>query len=896
MYQRNRLMLSCAIGAVLLSAGAAAAQTPASGPPQPATDSQSTQPSAATSDAAARASETSQSTQAASAAAVGDVVVTATARRVTLQKVPVAASVFSADRRNLVGIETSADIVNFTPSMSLNGEFLSIRGVGRYTDELGTDPGVANFVDGIYTPSPDYLSQPDFFADRIEVLRGPQGTLGGFNDIGGSTNVISKRPTDTFHEAARIGTNNYGYTFAEGSISGPITHDLDFRLADSYAWQPHNQGFVKNLDSKIYPGSGSSNLFEAQLDWKPTSNFDAWFRVQNYASDFTATYGVNPDAYTGFPPQTAFFANCPSINSAPFANANLQCAVPNPTDLQSTANPQIGHRGPSNSVIDVNAVGYTKLKDDYTFASQLTYSFPGATLEYIGGYSQYNYLYLSDTDGTPSGAQGTPPLPAGFLAQTNFGNQRENWYQNEIQLKSDNPGPLKWIVGVFQYWNNYNAPYNLSEPNNPSLATPEKPIVVGPAGPVCGFQPPVTSGPNAGSCSFGPANPFRDFYRQVANLTDQSEALFGQVDFQLTDTLRLTGGLRYNWDQKDGKVTFFNVFDNAGIFFDPPAFGTFFGPATGPTTESRTVKSSDWTGKIGLEWQPDPSTLLYASAAKGWKSAGIALADFVPIPEVKPEYLYDLEGGIKKTFGNQLLIDADAYYYDYHNLQQFVSALNPNSGLVSATLDSAQRARTYGFELESVWSPTPDFQVSLIYSYLNARFTQFSVPGGIVDFSQLAPGCVGIGAPGPAGTPGQCLGVNHANLSGGAIPQSPENKVTLNPVYTLHSPIGQFTFSATYAFIDKQYYSVFANSNFLAPSYSDVDLRLLYQPPQGNYTLIVSAHNVTNQLQIVNYSTGPFFSGPANLVKAPSLFPSRGQVTYFDLGPRVISAELQIRF
>ncbi|MGH7009928.1 MAG: hypothetical protein ACREEX_03750, partial [Caulobacteraceae bacterium] len=97
-----------------------------------------------------------QNTQAASATTVGELVVTATSRATALQHLPVAVSVYTDERRNLVGIETESDIVNFTPSMSLNGEFLSIRGVGRYTDELGTDPGVAVFVDGIYTPSPDY--------------------------------------------------------------------------------------------------------------------------------------------------------------------------------------------------------------------------------------------------------------------------------------------------------------------------------------------------------------------------------------------------------------------------------------------------------------------------------------------------------------------------------------------------------------------------------------------------------------------------------------------------------------------------------------------------------------------------------------------------------------------
>ncbi|MGH6971430.1 MAG: hypothetical protein ACREEQ_07455, partial [Caulobacteraceae bacterium] len=107
---------------------------------------------------------------------------------------------------------------------------------------------------------------------------------------------------------------------------------------------------------------------------------------------------------------------------------------------------------------------------------------------------------------------------------------------------------------------------------------------------------------------------------------------------------------------------------------------------------------------------------------------------------------------------------------------------------------------------------------------------------------------------------------------------------------------GKFTFSATYAFIDSQYYGVFNNSNFQAPSYYNLDLRLLYQPPQGHYTVILYARNVTNQLQIVNYTTGSFETGPANLVTAPSSYPSRGRITYFPLAPRTVGIELQARF
>ncbi|MGH6985484.1 MAG: TonB-dependent receptor [Caulobacteraceae bacterium] len=854
MTRRFGLFASCGAAAVLAWAGVAAAQTTKSNQGQGAT-----QPGNAgvqtpgAEQAAKRAEEMQQNTQAASATTVGELVVTATSRATALQHLPVAVSVYTDERRNLVGIETESDIVNFTPSMSLNGEFLSIRGVGRYTDELGTDPGVAVFVDGIYTPSPDYLNQPDFFTDRIEVLRGPQGTLGGQNDIGGSVNVVEKRPTVDFHTEERAGLDTNEY-YLEGSVSGPITSNLDFRLADVYADYPSQNQFVKNLDNPTSPGTGWSNLFEAQLEWKPTSRFDAWLKVQNFASDNAATYGVNPDEYPPFPANTPFgIANCPTVNGADYL-----CLAPAPADLLSpTSNPEIKNPW----VVDNNVVGFVKEKGDWTFTTHLTYDFPGITLEYIGGYSQYNYLYRSDLDGTPSAVN--PGLPSGFLSQVNTGFQNEQWYQNELQLKSTGNTKLQWIAGVFQYHNWYYAPYYDEEPNNPTLATP----------------------------TGGPPVPNRSYYGQVATLTDEAEAVYGDVSYQLTDTLKLTGGLRYNWDRKVGTVDYHELFDTAGVFFDaalPASYVT-------DVDEGSTISSSDWTGKIGADWQPDPSTLVYANITKGYKSGGMGLLDISPVPTVGPETLYDFEGGIKKSVGGKLLVDADAYYYDYHNLQQFLSVEN-SLGLISSELISAQKARTYGFELESVWSPNPDFSLTFNYSYLNARFTKFSLPGGIIDVSQLAPGCVGTGVAGPPGTPGQCVSVSYANLNGNTIPQSPENKFTINPVYTFHFPVGNVTISATYAWIAKQYYAVFNNSNYLSPSYYDLDLRLLYQPPKGHYTIILYARNVTNQRQIVNYTTGSWEYGPANLVTPPAAFPSSGQVTYYVNEPRVIGAEIQVRF
>ena len=229
MNTKTLAMGSCALAALAITTGAHA-QAPAAPLAAPkATTSTSSDPGQ-------QPVQTSQDTQASSASSVAEIVVTASKRATTVQNVPIAISAYSDVRRNLLGIEDSKDITNYTPSMSLNGEFLSLRGVGRYTDALGTDPGVAVYVDGVYTNSPDYLNQPDFLADRIEVLAGPQSTYGR-NAIGGAINVISKRPTDDFYAEARSGLTNYLDTYTDLVVSGPITNQLKYRLSYSFSDQ-----------------------------------------------------------------------------------------------------------------------------------------------------------------------------------------------------------------------------------------------------------------------------------------------------------------------------------------------------------------------------------------------------------------------------------------------------------------------------------------------------------------------------------------------------------------------------------------------------------------------------------------------------------------------------------
>lgn len=267
MSYRKWLASSCAVCAVSW-AGAVIAQPTASVPKQEAQE----QKGVSRSDAGQRAAATNQDTEAGSAAAVSEVVVTAGRRADTVQHAPVAITAFTDERRNLLGISTGRDIANLTPIVSLQGEFLSVRGVGRFEEPgVGVDPGIAVHVDGVYTSSPAYLNQPDFLTDRIEVLRGPQSVFGR-NSVGGTVNFYSKRPTASYHGDFRAGYTSRELGYADAALSGPITDKVRFRLdyAGSYAAgaaQDNNGG------SQI-PGKGTTRLYGAQLEWDATPDLN----------------------------------------------------------------------------------------------------------------------------------------------------------------------------------------------------------------------------------------------------------------------------------------------------------------------------------------------------------------------------------------------------------------------------------------------------------------------------------------------------------------------------------------------------------------------------------------------------------------------------------------------
>jgi iron complex outermembrane receptor protein len=176
------------------------------------------------------------------------VVVTANKREESIQDVAVAVTAITAEKKAEQGIISVTDLTNVTPGLSYTpgNERVTLRGIGRQTNSFGADPGVANYADGIYTAFAVNAGKDPILIDRVEVLRGPQGTLYGRNSIGGAINTVSRRPSKSFTSDFVLGAGDYGDRKVGGTISGPITDDIRYRVS---AFREERQGIDYNYGS-----------------------------------------------------------------------------------------------------------------------------------------------------------------------------------------------------------------------------------------------------------------------------------------------------------------------------------------------------------------------------------------------------------------------------------------------------------------------------------------------------------------------------------------------------------------------------------------------------------------------------------------------------------------------
>ncbi|NCP18292.1 MAG: TonB-dependent receptor [Erythrobacter sp.] len=588
------------------------------------------------------------------------IVVTAQGRTQELTDVPVAVNVVSSEELRNSGASDIRELNQVAPSLLVsstgneaNGS-ARIRGIGTVGDNPGLESSVAVFVDGVYrSRSGNALSELGPI-DRIEVLRGPQGTLGGRNSSAGLINIYTAPPEFEFGGYGAFSYGNYDAIRAEAGITGPVSDTIAARVDGVYFTR---DGFYNDVVNDVRVNDRDRYLVRGQLLFEPTDMISA---------RLTADYSKKDEACcaaTFVQPTFAPLARLsPGLN--PFARPN----GPSPA-LTSTANPIIPvllglGQDPraltqdtfNRDIYITPGRSYAGETEDYGVGLEVNWDMGDISLTSITGYREYSNNQASDTDYTQVDILYRAP-------GDNAGARDFKTFTQELRLQGEAfGGALDWLIGGYYANEKLGLRDNLRFGDQYGrYASCRLAVLFG--------LPATTSAPGclaaptrafvAGAAPFGPATPAvvaafdrLDTINDLGNaggggFNQESEnfAIFTHNIVELTDQLDLTLGLRYTNETKSINATFSN--DNTVCPAQQAALGPLFGlspsldAALGglvtlsclfnSTSEldgqsiSDTRKEDALTGTAVLSYKPTPRSLVYASYSRGYKAGGYNL-------------------------------------------------------------------------------------------------------------------------------------------------------------------------------------------------------------------------------------------------------------------------------
>jgi iron complex outermembrane receptor protein len=710
---------------------------------------------------------------------IEDLYVTAEKRETLIQETPIAITALTQDFMQEQVVNDPNDYTLIVPSFSYRNvpNRVFIRGIGRNVNTLGLDPGVAMYTDGIYTSEAVPLTSSSFGTERVEVLRGPQGTLYGRNATGGAVNIISERPSDEFHAKARVIVGNldsqqYGLILT-GPVGGPIEDRLRYHFLFNRA---SRDGYIQNATGKDL-GSVDDYFFRGTLEADITDDLNVWVQGSYYTydrdggSNLGASVGLLEDPYST-PTRPAPFATSPLAPSAQFG-----WPVRNPT-VQDVHN------------VDFNDVARVRLDPVWTLHGRATWNIGPVTLKYIGGYTDYDWESIgSDLDKT-SNPTITTLEDAG----------EDKWYtSSELQLLSNDESAIQWLLGLYYYHENIKQPYKIYDPLNWRME-------------IFPFSPGLT-------------NPDRRYYFQKGWLETNSYAVFGEASYEFLDVWSVTAGLRYSYDEKKGKELQEIYADARAAAFgqDDPFYALYnFALDLSDPNNSRRHKSH-WdavSGRFVLQYTPIEEVMLYSSFTMGYKPGGFNLGALQEDPEFDDEQVFAYEFGTKTTLlENHLQLNGTFFYYDYRDMQIARAFTDRGTGVTTSEVLNADEASVFGVEIEGLYRydfdllwPS-DITLSLGYSFLHARYDDFCCSN---DQTLPLPD-----QPPPPAPPVEPI---EFDLSGNPLVQSPDHKVSTSLRYGIDTNAGEFAVTGRFSWVDDQLYGIFDDERRWGEDYHRTDL------------------------------------------------------------------------
>ncbi len=608
-------------------------------------------------------------------------VVTAQKRPQAIQEVPVSITAYSGEFLSQIGIEELDAFSAFVPGVEIqiqspNNPGFVVRGITSDSGDSRTEPRVSVFQDGVSISKSRGSVVELFDMERVEVLKGPQGTLFGRGAQIGAVHLIQNKPTNSLSGELTLGPGNFDARYARGFFNAPIIDNtLMVRIAGIYNVQ---QGYIRNLSGGYLNGKETLAL-RGSVRYIPSNN-TVMDLIVNYQYDN--------------PPGTSFKSGTFSPrggNTSPFTFADME-------------------RGEELGV-ERTVYGATFLVD-HVLSDRFSLSSTTA-------FREFDSFELFDADGTAA--------PALTFGEDAFGQQ----FSQEFRLNYNDRNRFRGFAGVSYFWEDgyQRVPFETDERSLFAVFTP---LLINAGFPVP-FVPLVSFGEPFYPFQNNPliqdaTVPFKQFHtEEYTNFgTLSAFDIFADGTYDLSSRFAVTAGLRFTYEDMTGA---YEVIDaetpgTLGMILDVFP-NNIFEPTNGKISESETFTSV--VGRLAVNYLLEEQTNVYASVSRGRRPAVInATARGTNI--LKNEIVWSYETGIRGVImNNQMQYDLNLFYYDYSNYQTSVLELT-EQGFINETRDSGF-STAYGFETSAQYAFSSNFSVFGNYSYINATFDDKDVDG-----------------------------------------------------------------------------------------------------------------------------------------------------------------------
>jgi iron complex outermembrane receptor protein len=758
-------------------------------------------------------------------AQIEEVIVTAQRRETSAQETPISIQAFTAEELELAGLEEGRDLGIMVPNVVLNPAGGGGPGGGSYY--VRGLPGVGIYVDGVWQGDAGFLESDFVELERIEVLRGPQGTLFGRNTNGGAINITTRPPADEFGARFDLSVGEFNRRDARGSVDLPLSDTVKTKWT---AARYYNDGFLKSTTVNRSFGGQDDTIFRGDILWEPTDNFSARVTLTDEdkrTSDPRIVRFTNLDhprylAYNILAGNPDFLAAARAIDPD-FPDPPKTLASDRFTPETHEPGYPGGQLGKWETRSNTAEAGTTRDLQYGTLTLEWHVN-DNFSIESITSTWEMDRRQVTDFDGSE------------FTVTTDDYRSRTENFNQEIHFIGDNfNGKINWLAGLyyleqenlqrFYRWGMQEfseAPY--SGPNDPAndqaaidYVRAYGTLVDNPS--LIGFVP----------LTFITAD-------DLTGNDDEDSAFFGEVSWSVLDRLDLTFGVRVTADDGEART----YFETGGFRPENDQIAVQGSPFSG--TVATVTPDPDLgnitTNKFAVTYQVSDDMMIYGSWGEGFTSGGVTISPNFPDPIIlDPEIITTREFGLRSDWMNGTLrFNATYFQSKWDGLRVPIlpdDPNNPGQKLPFPVNTSEGLAEADGWEFETIWAPTDRFRLT----------------GGI---GLLDSNYLDIGDPDPTGVNGI--------QPGSPFAYAPDSSASVGVTYSF--PLqegGQLTLAGNYGWMDQyvrdpanQRTPKDANGNTIfEPSYGILNARLRYEPVDRDWHVELWGRNLTDE-QYVN--------------------------------------------